>query len=70
MESLSAKVIIHSDNLYFFTKYIYQEFNESNVLRLHKKVSSFQTLCLIIFNVICYGVNREVRQQLTSSAIL
>ena len=67
MESLSAKVIIHSDNLYFFTLYIYQEFNGSKIA---KKVSSFQTLCLMIFNVICYGVNREVRQQLTSSAIL
>ena len=62
MESLSAKVIIHSDNLYFFTKY--------NGSKIAKKVSSFQTLCLMIFNVTCYGVNREVRQQLTSSAIL
>ena len=65
VQSLPFFQMIHTFSI--FTKYIYQEFNGSKIA---KKVSSFQTLCLMIFNVICYGVNREVWQQLTSSAIL
>ena len=65
VQSLTFFQMIHAFSI--FTKYIYQEFNGSKIA---KKVSSFQTLCLMIFNVICYGVNREVWQQLTSSAIL
>ena len=49
--------------------YIYQEFNESNVLKLQKSqfLSNFMPYN---FQLICYGVNREVRQQLTKSSVL
>ena len=53
--------------IYTFSRSIYIKNLMEAKLQKSKFLSNFMPYD---FNVICYGVNREVRQQLTSSAIL